>query len=227
MTLTTNPKTGRQVLAINIGDQFGCWTVISEAVIRGGKRSLHCRCKCGVERCIRVSVLNRGKSQGCQTCRMREVHFETHGMSRTPTFSSWKAMIDRCYDDRHPMFHRYGGRGISVCDAWRNSPEQFAADMGLRPAGMTRLLAAHHQFPESARNTNAQPSITNGRTASRIGNTKQAASQTPIEYWSPSCCSSWDMNHLEGAKLRLLLHKVLFKLAAGAVAADWSAHRKR
>ena len=54
-----------------------------------------------------------------------------------PTYKSWRAMIERCYDENNASYSRYGARGISVCDRWRNSYDDFIADMGFRPDGMT------------------------------------------------------------------------------------------
>lgn len=42
-------------------------------------------------------------------------------------------MLDRCYDSNNDSYDRYGGRGIAVCDRWRESFESFLADMGLKP----------------------------------------------------------------------------------------------
>lgn len=49
----------------------------------------------------------------------------------------WKSMIQRCHNPRNPSYHRYGGRGILVCDRWRQSFAAFVADVGPRPAGAT------------------------------------------------------------------------------------------
>lgn len=46
-------------------------------------------------------------------------------------------MIQRCTDVNSDKYHRYGGRGITVCDSWRVSFTAFLSDMGERPAGMT------------------------------------------------------------------------------------------
>lgn len=48
-------------------------------------------------------------------------------------YRTWSNMISRCTDDRNSAFKNYGGRGISVCERWLNSFDDFAADMGPRP----------------------------------------------------------------------------------------------
>lgn len=64
-----------------------------------------------------------------------------HGHSRrgmqTPTWRSWGSMIRRCYTPSEKGFQHWGGRGITVCERWRSSFENFLADMGERPPGTT------------------------------------------------------------------------------------------
>lgn len=57
--------------------------------------------------------------------------------SRSPEYGAWKNLFGRCYDPSNKWFHRYGGRGIVVCDRWRDPITGFAAfyeDMGPKPA---------------------------------------------------------------------------------------------
>ena len=64
---------------------------------------------------------------------------KTHGhrlKKATPTYNSWRAMIQRCHYPRHPFYALYGGRGITVCARWRKFAN-FLEDMGERPDGMT------------------------------------------------------------------------------------------
>lgn len=59
--------------------------------------------------------------------------------TRSPTYNSWRAMLERCYREKHARYPRYGGRGIEVCDRWRFGEGGvsaflcFLADMGTRP----------------------------------------------------------------------------------------------
>jgi hypothetical protein len=56
-----------------------------------------------------------------------------HGQYKTPEYWAWLALKQRCYNPRHPCFALYGGRGLTVCDRWRFSFENFLSDMGKRP----------------------------------------------------------------------------------------------
>ena len=59
---------------------------------------------------------------------------EKHGMSDSSEYRSWFHMKNRCFNINNKDYSRYGGRGISVYDRWKNSFENFLADMGLKPS---------------------------------------------------------------------------------------------
>jgi hypothetical protein len=61
----------------------------------------------------------------------------THGMTGSPTWMSWQAMIARCTRPSSISYKHYGAKGIKICDRWRDSFINFLADMGERPAGKT------------------------------------------------------------------------------------------
>lgn len=69
---------------------------------------------------------------------MRHGHASSVNGKRTlsPTYQSWQHMVHRCTNPSNSAFHCYGGRGIGVCDRWRTF-ENFLADMGERPPGLT------------------------------------------------------------------------------------------
>ena len=52
-------------------------------------------------------------------------------------YHTWQSMKQRCLNPNTEWYHRYGGRGITVCDEWINSFDTFVSDMGKRPIGHT------------------------------------------------------------------------------------------
>jgi hypothetical protein len=59
----------------------------------------------------------------------------THGMTNTRAFVTWHSMVNRCHQPNCKTYRTYGAKGITVCDRWRNSFENFFADMGHPPDG--------------------------------------------------------------------------------------------
>lgn len=58
---------------------------------------------------------------------------ERHGMSKTPEYRSWAAMVYRCINPNDIAYKNYGGRGITVCERWKNSFPAFYSDIGPKP----------------------------------------------------------------------------------------------
>lgn len=102
-----------------------------------------CKCDCGREAVACGSMLrsNRQKSCGCLKRERIIAQSTKHGHARrtgqrTRTYNSWREMVKRTTNPRHPRWADWGGRGITVCDAWRDY-RQFLADMGERPPNTT------------------------------------------------------------------------------------------
>lgn len=55
----------------------------------------------------------------------------------TKTYYAWRNMKSRCYDKNHVAYHNYGGRGITVCDEWRDDYDAFVRDMGWSAQGLS------------------------------------------------------------------------------------------
>lgn len=96
-----------------------------------------CVCDCGNVRIVNYYNLTKTKettkSCGCLSSEELGKRSKKHGYNGTPIFKVWCSMIERCYTSTHKEYHRYGGRGISVCDKWRESFLEFLNDMGDRP----------------------------------------------------------------------------------------------
>lgn len=119
------------------GLRFGRLLVIAER--ETGSRSVLCRCDCGVEKSFDVDNLRAGKTTSCGCLRREQVANKNyrHGLSKQPEYAVWSVMVQRCTNPNNARWDYYGGRGITVCERWRDSFENFYADMGPRPEGLT------------------------------------------------------------------------------------------
>lgn len=101
------------------GKRFGMLTVLSLAEKRRGAIMWKCLCDCGRTSVVRSSNLFRGatRSCGCQLVK--------HGKKGTRLYYIWGGMKARCYRKSHIWYMRYGGRGVSICDEWRNDFQAF------------------------------------------------------------------------------------------------------
>lgn len=125
--------------ALDLTDKkFGRLTTISFSHSNNhGKRCWNVKCDCGKDLVVVGGSLTSGNSKSCGCINM-EGHIK-HGMVNTPAYVSWYNMKTRCFNKNSHKYPRYGGRGIKVCDRWLGDMgfENFLADMGERPDGMT------------------------------------------------------------------------------------------
>ena len=131
------------------GRKFGYVTVIGQSRIHiqpsGRKRVMwKCRCEaCGKEFEVRQDALKNIESCGCRRNIDNGIRMTVHSESRTRLYKIYYSMIRRCYDTKLPEYNRYGGRGIYVCDEWRNDKLTFfewARNNGYNPEDSTLSL---------------------------------------------------------------------------------------
>lgn len=88
-----------------------------------------CKCDCGNEIVVRKDSLLSGhaKSCGCYLAeRYIDGHLKTHGMSDSRLYKTWISMRRRCYANSDSSYQAYGGRGITICEEWKNNFQAFA-----------------------------------------------------------------------------------------------------
>lgn len=115
------------------GKKFGYLTAVKEVGrTKHGAITWLFLCDCGNER---VATGYEVVSGVCYSCGCKNIPNNlTHGMCRTKEYNTWCRIISRCYNVKNPNYYRYGGRGIKMCDRWRNSFDDFLIDMGLAPS---------------------------------------------------------------------------------------------
>ena len=118
---------------IQAGDRFGYLTVISEVepnITPCGtvQRKFLCRCDCGNEVIRLRSTLQKNQKSSCG-CMELTIGDRTRKYTKEQTssflYSTWNGMKQRCLDPNSSHYHRYGGRGVTICEEWLNDYSKF------------------------------------------------------------------------------------------------------
>lgn len=114
------------------GKRFGRLTVLritDNHVTSGGRKQIQylCKCDCGKEVTVKAEHLRNGntKSCGCFNADASRERSRTHGLSDTRLHRIWQGMKQRCYYKNGISYKNYGGRGISICDEWKEDFNTF------------------------------------------------------------------------------------------------------
>lgn len=111
-------------LIIKSGLRFGRLVAIREGKtlrLPSGQtnRTIRCKCDCGKVKNIRLLHLIRGRTQSCGCIHPK------HGYAKSKLYRVWTGIKERCFRDGHINSNRYKGRGIKMCDRWKNSFTSF------------------------------------------------------------------------------------------------------
>lgn len=114
------------------GKQFGRLTVIERAEDQVSPSGRHramwlCKCECGNTKVINGENLKGGKTLSCGCLhrqRAREAMLK-HGDTDSRLYNVWSAIKRRCYKQDDPAYSWYGGRGVKMCEEWRNDYSAF------------------------------------------------------------------------------------------------------
>ena len=102
------------------GKKFGKLTVIERLPNKKGHVVYKCVCECGKYINAKAEDLKSGIATDCKKYRL-----EHHGLCKSRLYCVWHNMKDRCYNPSATSYKNYGGKGVTVCDEWRNSFKSF------------------------------------------------------------------------------------------------------
>jgi len=117
-----------------MGKKFGKLEVLKRVEnSRNRKAQWLCVCDCGEMKVVISASLVRGHTTSCGCYNKSKRVNITHDSTHTPEYVSWCEMKTRCLNKNRKQWSDYGGRGISICDRWLYSFQNFVADMGPKP----------------------------------------------------------------------------------------------
>lgn len=110
-------------------NRFG--KLIAINVLERGKYGYiwRCICDCGKETSVYYMSLVSGNARSCGCLRKEWLNPNKHGLKQHPLYDIWSEMKGRCLNPKNKSFKNYGGRGITVCERWRNSFMDFYSDV--------------------------------------------------------------------------------------------------
>lgn len=162
------------------------------------------KCDCGNTGVYRAASIKVGHTTSCG-CYLKEnasnvhtVHGHAASYTTSKTYRSWVAMRNRCYNPKNNYYHRYGGRGIRVCERWLESFTFFLHDMGEAPIGRTL-----DRYP----NKDGDYEPTNCRWATPVEQMRNVAKNVFYKYNGEDVCVI-DLEKIAKVSARTIRHRI-------------------
>ena len=141
--------------------RYGRWLVIKEAASQvspsGNTKAMWlCKCDCGTERAVAGADLRKGKSVSCG-CYSKELTLKRclkHGSCDSKPYKAWANIKNRCLSKGTPDYAYYGDLGITICERWKDSFQNFYNDVGDPPTELhtiDRIDVTKGYSPENCR----------------------------------------------------------------------------
>lgn len=125
---------GRKCIDLT-GKVYGKLIVVGRVHNKGKYPAWLCKCECGNEHIVLGTSLQQGNVTSCG-CYHREIASITnikHQKSKDKIYKEWSGIKTRCFNEKFYKYKDYGGRGITMCDRWRDSFEAFYEDVSKLP----------------------------------------------------------------------------------------------
>lgn len=104
------------------GQKFNRLTIISDPYRKNVRTYVNAQCECGNIIEVQLYKVQTNHTQGCGCVKPKK---RTHNLSQHPLYSIWQGIKRRCYETNAINYHNYGGRGITMCDEWKNDFKSF------------------------------------------------------------------------------------------------------
>ncbi len=226
ITQTANERKYRMDLT---GQRYGRLLILGEAKRTQTPNGIWhrrwtCQCDCSKIVAVDMGAIRAGNilSCGCLNRELVSKRRAKHRMCGTRTYHSWQLMTARCNNPNTPKWHRYGGRGIYICERWKVFVN-FLKDMGEIPFDKTSIGRINNDGPyckdncrwetakEQANNTKTNRMLTlNGvsknttQWSSELGiNRRTLTSRLDDGHWSIEDALTIPANHKKPSKVRV------------------------
>ena len=158
------------------GKRQGKLLVIRQVDSRSdGQAMWECRCDCGALAIKSSGSLRQGVKSCSSSCGIAESNRRRakHGVSHGKEWRAWTAAKQRCFNEKHPQYANYGGRGISMCKEWADDFAKFYQHIGPAPssdrsASLDRIDNGKNYEPGNVRWASMKQQIGNRRVTRRI-----------------------------------------------------------
>ena len=107
------------------GMKFHKLTVISKTGSKSHQTMWLCVCDCGNKTEVAKGNLISGHTKSCGCMKHQESKQRTHGKSKSRLYYIWRDMLNRCYNKSVSDYPNYGGRGIVICEEWKEDFQAF------------------------------------------------------------------------------------------------------